>query len=225
MELLKANKFSTTTAIAVGSNTNSAEYIMDPDTSFQYVTSGLADDTTIGSITVSFDETTTISRIGMLGINLRGFNLFYDGVTANTFAITSTGATSTSQWTSNSETAMYLEVAAVQCTSVTLDMKTTIVANSEKAIGYFVASEERLTFPQIPAAKNYKPRRFSKEIMHQLSDGSMRIQSVATKHSADITLEYITTAFRNDLKTVFDLHEGMIFVPFGTTPLCMAISL
>lgn len=217
MELLKANLFLTSTSIVVDSNTASAEFIMDPDTSFQWVSSGFNNDLTTASMTINFDETVTVSRIALVGMNLKAFDMFYNGATANTFSITSTGDTTTSQYSSNSETSKFIQVTPVQCTSVTIDMKSTIVADAEKAIGYLVVSEEHVDFPRIPAAKDYKPQRFGKEIVHTLSDGSVRIQTVATKHSADVKLEYISESFRNSLKTIFDLHEGMIFVPFGTT--------
>lgn len=217
MELLKANLYLTTTSIVVGSNTDGASFIMDPDTSFQYVTSGFNDDLTTASVTINFDETLTVSRIALVGMNLKGFDLFYNGATASTFALTTTGDTTTSQWSTNSETAIYMQATAVQCTSVTLDMKTTQSANAEKALGYFLISEEHVDFTKIPAAKGYKPKINSTEVSHKLSDGSIRIQTVATKHAADVTIEYITTAFRDTLRTVFDLHDGMVFVPFGTT--------
>jgi len=217
VELLKANYILTTTSIVVGSNTETAEFMMDPDVSFQYVTSGDNSDLTTSSITINFDETTTVSRIAMLGHNAKDFTLFHNGTTANTFALTTTADTTVSDWSSNSATAIYMQTTPVQCTSVTLDITATIEANNEKALGYFVITEEHIDFPRIPAAKDYKPQRLSKEVIHKLSDGSTRIQAVATKHMADIKLDYITSSFRDDLKTVFDLHEGMIFVAFGTT--------
>lgn len=216
MELLKANFIQTTTGIVVESNTDTAKYIMVPDVSFQYQSSGFNDDNTTTSIRFNFDETLTVSRIALRGINLREFSMFYNGATASAFSILN-GATTASSWSSNSETGLYLQVTPVACTSVTLAMKKTMVANAEKALGYLVLSQEHIDFPTIPAAKDYKPIWDTKDVVHELSDGSTRIQAIASKWQVDVSLQYISESFRNSLKSVFDLHAGMIFVPFGTT--------
>lgn len=217
MELIKANYVNTTTAIVVNSNTTTAEYVMNPDVSFQYVSSGFNNDLTTATMRINFSETLTVSRIALVGINLKEFDLYYNGLTANAFALTTTGATTTSKWNANSETAMYLTCTPVACTSVSLDMKKTISANQEKAIGYFVLSQEHIDFTRIPSAKNYSPVIETEEVFHELSDGNKRIQVIADRWQVNIRLEYVTTAFRDSLKTIYNLHQGMVFVPFGTT--------
>jgi hypothetical protein len=217
MELLKPNYIDTVTSIIVNNNSSTVENILNPDLTYQFVSSGMNDDTTTTTMRIAFSETTLVSRIAIAGINLKKFNLYYDAATANTFALTSTGATITSRWITNSESAMYLQCTGVYCTSVSLDMYSTQVANSEKAIGYFVLSTERLNFTRIPAAKNYTPLRNAKEVIHSLSDGRTRIQTVSDMWSFDIKLEYIDETMRNSLRTIYDLHAPHIFVPFGTT--------
>lgn len=217
MELLKANYFDTTTGFVVNSATDTAEFVLLADTTFQYVSSGFNNDLTVASMRFNFSETVTISRIALAGINLKEFIIFYNGATANTFALTSTGATTASSWNANSETGLYLQCTPQACTSMTLEMKKTTTANSEKAVGYFVATQEHIDFSRIPSAKNYSPMVIPEEVVHRLSTGDTRIQSVADKWSFDIKLEYITTALRDSLYTIYRLHDGMIFVPFGTT--------
>jgi hypothetical protein len=217
VELIKQNYINTSTAIVVNSNTTSAELIMNPDTSFQHVSSGFNNDLTTSTFRVNFNETMTVSRIALVGMNLKDFDLYYDGVTSNAFALTTTSATTTSKWINNSETSMYLVCTPVACTSVSLDMKKTISPNSEKAIGYFVISQERIDFTRLPTANNYKPILETKEIAHKLSDGNTRLQVIADRWKVDVKLDYITASFRNSLRSIYNLHEGMIFVPFGTT--------
>lgn len=217
MELVKPNYIQTTTGFSVQSNTTAAKYLFNPDLSYQYVSSGYADDNTTTSIVVSFTETLTVSRVALMGINLKEFRLFYNGATANAFAFTSTSATTTSIFTSNSQTAMYFPCTPVACTSVTLDMKKTMVANVEKAIGYFMLSQEILDFPRIPSAKDYRIELSQKSIVHQLSDGNTRLQSIFLRYKAEVRFDHVTTSFRNDLRTVFNRRGGMIFVPFGTS--------
>lgn len=217
MELLKASYINTTTSIVVGSNTATAEYLMNPDTSFQYVTSGFNNDLTTASIRINFTETMSVSRIALCGINLKEFDVFYNGATANAFAMTTTASTTTSKWTSNSETSIYIQCTLVDCTSVTIDMKKTMVANKEKALGYLAVSRVALDFTKIPSAKNYTPLIDTQEVIHRLSDGNTRSQVIADRWKVNVRLDYVTEAFRNNLKAVYNLHEGLIFVPFGTT--------
>lgn len=217
MELLKANYFDTTTAAVVNSNTSTAEYLLNPDPSFQYVSSGFNNDLTTSTLRINFSETLTVSRIALVGMNLKDFTIFYNGATANTFALTSTGATTASNWTSNSETGMFLQCTPQACTSVSIDMKKTITANQEKALGYLVISQERLDFARIPAAKNYSPVIDTAQVTHRLSDGNTRLQVIAERWRAQVKLEYVSESMRNSLKDIYSLHEGLVFVPFGTT--------
>ena len=217
MEFVKKSFIDTTTAIVVGSNTLTAEYVMRRDLTYQYASSGFADDLTTASMVINFDATQSVSRIAMMGLNLKEFNLFYDGVTANTFAITSTSDTITSQWSTNSETSMYLQATPVNCTSVTLDMKATTVANSEKAIGYFLLSDTHLVFDRTPTAENYEPMIVPKETVQKLSDGGRRINRIDEKFNATVSYENITASFRNSLKDIYDLRTEMVFCAFPTS--------
>ena len=138
MEFIRKSFIVTTTSIVVNSNTATAANLMTRDPRYQYVSDSLAVDGTIATLRLNFDQTESVSRIALLGANLRQFRIYYNAVTANTFALTTTGATISSYWTTNSETAMYLVATPVDCTSVSIDMYSTIVANQNKAIGYLV---------------------------------------------------------------------------------------
>lgn len=215
MELLKANFLNTTTMITVNSATATAEHLMNPDTTFQYVSEDFDNDLTTVSLTIGFDQTTSVSRLAILGHNLKDFTIFYNGATANTLALLN-GPTSASSWTGNSETAQYLTFTPIDCTSITLDLKKTMVADSEKAIGYLVISEERSTFSRIPSARGYRPLYDAQEVQHRLSTGDIRIQTLTNKWNFEVSLNYIDTDFRDELKEIYDLHTSHIFVPFGT---------
>lgn len=217
MEFIKKNHVNTTSSISVDSGTLTVKNIINFDETFQYVTEDFNNDLTTGSVTYSFDETLTVDRIILRGMNLKDFTIFYDGVTANTFAMTTTAATTTSDWSSNSETAMFIRTTAVDVTSVTIDMSGTIVADSEKAIGYFSVSELKLDFPQIPAANGYKPVLKPQEVVHRMSDGSTRVHFIEEHWGAKIKFKHIPTSFRDDLKTVHGEKRKFAFAAFGTT--------
>ena len=217
MELWKPNYIDTTTSIVVNSNTDTAQYLMRPDTSYQYVSIGFNNDNTIATFKINFSETLTVSRIAIVGHNLREFRMFYNGATASTFALTSTGATTSSHFNANSETGLVLQATPVACTSVSLDMYKTMVANAEKAVGYLVITTERLSFDRRPAASGYKPLLNAEEVVHSLSDGRTRIQQVNNFWQAELEYRYLSESQRNSFRTIYDLHASHIFVPFGTT--------
>ncbi|RJP50524.1 MAG: hypothetical protein C4586_05935 [Anaerolineaceae bacterium] len=222
MEFLYKNYLQTSTQITVPSNDEIKEYVMLRDPTRQWFSESAANDSITASMTITFDETTAISRIGLAGMNLKGFRIFYNGSTANTFDLTNGGAavgpgTTTAHFSNNSETAMVLTTAQVQCTSITIDMYSTQEANSEKALGYLLLSDVLLDFARIPASSGYKPRINSEEIVHRMSDGGTKINVKDRKRDTDIKLKYISETFRDQLKDLYDEDTDFVFVAFPTT--------
>jgi hypothetical protein len=214
MEFLSQTLLETTTQIVVNSNTVTAEFLMDPDVRYQYFSDAFNNDALTATIKINFDSTQTISRISLMEFNAKKFNVYYNGVTANAFTITN--PTTTTQFITNSATNLYLACTSVDVTSVSFDLYSTIVANSEKAVGYVYLGANQLTFPRIPNASNYTPVRDPKEIIHELSDGGTRRQLIQTKWSTKIKFQYITESFRNSLKTIHESLNPFVYVPFGT---------
>lgn len=218
MELLRKNYVNTTTQLVVNSNTSTAGNVFLPDIRFQYSSDNFANDATTVTMRINFSETLTVDRIALVGHNLKKFNIYYGGVTANTFAFTSTGDTTVSQYLTNSSTAQYWQCTPVNCTSVSIDMYSTIVADQNKYIGYLVLSEKRTSFDgRVPAAQNYAPTLDPQNVVHKLSDGGTRIQTLEDKWNVQLSLDFVTQTARDELKAIFDDHDEMIFVPFGTT--------
>lgn len=218
MELLRRNYVNTSTQFVVNDNTSTAVNVLNPDTRFQYSSSNFANDLTTVTMRINFDETVTVDRIALVGHNLRAFTVFYNGVTANTLALTATSNTTTSDYSSNSATSHYFRFTPINCTSVSIDMKKTITADQNKYLGYLVISQKRTAFDgRVPSAENYLPMLEPKNVVHKLSDGGTRIQTLEDKWAAQISFDYVTKAARDELKEIFDDHEEVVFVPFGTT--------
>ena len=217
MELLRANFVNTTTQITVNDNTATAGYIFISDIRFQYSSVNFGNDLTTVSMTISFAETTTVDRIALVGHNLKSFTAFYNGATASTFALTS-GDTTVSDYSTNSATSHFFRCTPVDCTSVTFNFKSTITPNQNKYLGYLVISEMLTDFDgRVPSAANYTPEITTRSIVHRLSDGGTRVQTLEDKWSAELGFDFVTTSVRDSLRTIFDEHEDLVFCPFGTT--------
>lgn len=216
-ELLRANYANTSTQFVVNDNTATAVNVLIRDTRFQYASSTFANDATTVTMRISFNETLTVDRIALVSHNLKSFTLFYNGATANTFSITG-GDTTVSNYTTNSTTSHYFRCASVGVTSVSIDMKSTIVANKNKTIGFLAISEMLTDFGgRIPSAQSFKPSLKPENIVHTLSDGRKRIQTVGQVWEASFQLDFVTESIRDDLKEIFDDALPMLFCPFGTT--------
>jgi len=198
MEFITPSFIDTTTGITVDSNTLTVENVLNPDLTFQYITDDYANDLTTGSITFDFGSTQTVERIALMGMNLKEFDIYYDGVTANAFALT--GPTVTSSWLNNSESSIYLFTDTISCQTVTIDMKATQTANQEKALGYAIFSQQKLDFERIPAAKNF----------------STRVHNLGEKWETKIKFKYIEMDFRDDLYSVYNEHSPFMFAAFPT---------
>lgn len=217
MEFIKANFLNTTTMISLSPNTQTgiASNLFNRDPYYQFYTDGMNSDSTTQSITITFDSATNVSRIGLLDINLKEFSIFYNGVTANAFGLS--GPTTTSSWVNNSVTSMYLKVNTIACTSITIDMKKTMAADSEKIIGLVIFSDNYYETSRTPSSSNYKPKFMSKQVVHKLSDGGTRIHQVKNKWQVDISLDYILPSEKNSLYTIWGLLVPFNFIPFPTS--------
>jgi hypothetical protein len=216
MEFLKANFLNTTTQVTLSPNTGTSNRLFNRDPFVQFYTDGMADDSTTMSITIALAATTLVSRICLLDTNLKSFTLYYNGVTANTFAMSSTGQTTVSSFTSNSATSLYFKVNETAVSSVTLDMKATQVANKEKLLGLFYVGNIYYELAIGPSAKDYKPKRVNKQIVHKLVDGGTKIHRIKTKYKHDVKLQNISSSQAESLRSIWDLLVPFNFVPFGT---------
>lgn len=215
MEFIKYNLLNTTTQLTLDSNTALASNLFNRDYAFQFYTYGFNSDLTTSSITVTFDTTTPVSRIALIDTNLKDFTIFYNGSTANTFALTG-GDTSASDYTGNADANKYFRFATIQATSITINMSKTIVADQEKLLGLFIVSDLQLELSKIPSAKNYKPKVTPKQVVHKLSDGGSRIHKIRNKFETKLSLNYIDQTERDNLYDLYNAGVEFNFCPFGT---------
>jgi len=216
MDFLTPNIINTTTMITVNSNTTTVANLFNPDVYFQYFSDGLNNDATISTITITFDNTTSISRIALLDTNIKSFTVFYNGSTASTFTLLNANTT-TSNYSTNTQENLYFKFSTVQASSITIDMKTTQTANQEKRLGNLIISDTYYTLSRLPEAGGYKPKIESKQVVHKMSDGGTRIHNIRKKFALDISLDYLSETDRDNLKDIYELQNTFVFCPFGTT--------
>jgi hypothetical protein len=216
VEFLTVNLINTTTQIAVNSNTSTAENLFARDPFYQYYSTGFANDNTSSTITITFDETTPVSRIALLDTNFKNFYFYYNGATANSFNLVGADTT-TSSYTANADENKYFRFDTIMCSSITVVAKSTQVANQEKRLGLLVMSDLQLALTYIPAAGSYKPKRTPKQITHKLADGGTRIHNVRSKWDVQFSLDYIPTADRDALYELHSGGEAFNYCPFGTS--------
>ena len=201
--------------MTVNSGTNSVANLMARDETKQYSSFQFNNDLTTSSIQITFDNTTSVSRIALIGINAKSFRLFYNGDTSNALALQ--GDTSSSVWSSNSETSLYLAFDSISATQIDIEMTATQVADSEKILSYFGICDTKLDFTRFPDSKGYKALIDAQEIVHTLSDGGTRVNSLGEKFSLDLKLKAIPRAMRDSLRSIFMDKDDFIFSAFGTT--------
>jgi hypothetical protein len=218
MEFWYKNQLQTSTQIAVNSSSLLTYFMQIRDPRRQWVSSAFNNDSLCSTITISFDPAVTINRIALDNINWKKFNIYYNGATANALALTTTSATTTSQWTTNSESAMALMCSTLTgITSLTFDIYSTQVANAEKAIGWLCVSSQLLDFDKIPDAGSYDPNLNVEQREHKLSDGGTRIHTIERKFSASVKLRYISESFKDELYEVWRDADSFVFAPFPTS--------
>lgn len=211
--------------LAEGVTTTSKD-IFKRDPRNQFVSSGFANDLTTSVLRIrlnadaSASYTGTVSRIAIMNHNLKEFIVSTSADKSSTtghLVLTSTCHTTSAYWTSNSMASHYLAFASLAATDIYIHMTKTMVADSEKAIGYLSISHVLLDFPRTPGAQGYRINRDQVSVSHILSDGGRRIHILDEKIRAQISFDYITESFRDDLKDVYDSHDQLMFVPFPPT--------
>jgi hypothetical protein len=168
------------------------------------------------TITVEFASSRNINRIVLQNINLKAFRVYYNSNTANTFTLTSTADTTTSIFSQNSDTSLFLSFATVACTSIGIVSTVTIDANEEKKIGELWCLENRLTLERNPDAKSYKAKLDRREFVHEMAGGGWAQYIVDEYYSADIRFKYRDVSETALFKSLYQDRSEFVFIPFPT---------
>lgn len=216
MEILWQNFFNTSTMAVLGSNTAGAAYLFDRRPTRRYISVGDASDLTQTTIKVNFTATQTVSRVILQNINFKELRVFYNGATASTLSLTTTSGTTTSYWTNNSETSLYLMFADTNMTSLSIDIQSTMVANEEKKIGQLIITDQQFQFTRNPDRGGLSPEMRPKEITHTMSDGGTVVFRIRDKIRYSLSGTHRLASEISGLRAVYDTKLPLLFVPFPT---------
>lgn len=216
MEMLWQNFFNTSTLAVLDSNTAGAAYLFDRRPTRKYISVGYANDLTQTTIKVAFDSTQTVSRVILQNVNWKEFRVFYNGTTASTLALTTTCGTTASYWTGNSETSLYLMFTDTAMTSLSIDIKKTIVADEEKKCGQLIISDQQFQFTRNPDKGGLTPEMRPKEITHTMSDGGTVVFRIRDKIQYALSGTHRLSSEITGLRAVYDTKLPLVFVPFPT---------
>lgn len=206
--------FSNTVAASTG--TNQAN-IYDRDRETQWSSVG-SDDSTVETLTITFDSQATISRLFCVGMNWKNFTIQYDaggGYTdfSNVYSLKADAAAALISYSDNSETTRYFEFDAVAVNSVKITMNTTIVVDAEKTLIELYIGKEMGTFSDDVISKPNKAKinfDYGEKIITLSNVGSKRYQR-GEKFKGSLTLKQIDQS--NDqtiIYTMFDQGDFMI---------------
>jgi hypothetical protein len=218
MEFLSANLVNTTTMLSVERNSGvtSLPYVIDPDTTRQW----RASDSNLGTntcIQITFDQATEFDTI-IFYAPLRSFKIYRDGVTSTALSISGAATTTADYVNTSNVTNRYFFRLSQTYTATTLHFQCArvITSNGFLAVGYIYVGNQLLDFSRIPDASSYIPAIKPHQIVHEMSDGGIRTQTLSYNRSVQLKFRNISQTFRDELKSIYDLHSNFGFVAFNT---------
>lgn len=215
MTFYRSNFVNTTTMLTVTTGSTTVANVFDRKYDTQYASSGDASDATTTTLGIVFTTSKNISAIVLENINVKGFRVYYNSNTANTFTLLN-GDTTVSYWSQNSCTSMMLMFATVSVDSVCIDMSTTIIANSEKKVGEVWVLEKYHEFTYNPDSAGYDPSFYRKEYKHEMSDGGIVTYFIQDNYRAKVKRKYVDPSEYATLLAMYRLYDTLTFVPFPT---------
>jgi len=215
MEILTTNYLDTTTLISVSSGSDTASYLFNRKLDEYYESSGRNTNTSGITIGVTFASNKNISRIALQGHNFKDFTIYYNSNPANTFGLTNC-ATTVSDWTQNSSTALYLKFTTINVSSIFILATGTMAGSDEKYIAQLWINDKKFTFENNPDSKGYSPKLNVKEVEHEMSDGGITKYTFGDAFQTGIKLEYQSDTMYSYLYDLYADRQSFVFVPFPT---------
>jgi hypothetical protein len=189
------------TAVA-SSNTAAQNLALGSNQYLRWESNG-SDDTTQETLTLTFPNTVSVSRIFILGHNLKNFSITSnDGSFTNVNSLDGTGLTGISETAYNRETAYY-EFDAVSLDDLILTMDTTQTADEEKHVTQIIVTNELGTLAGFPELTNVQISR------NPTRDKTITGRSIIEKsyEARSFNLRLLNYPYQADVDILDSLHE------------------
>ena len=216
MEFITGNLLNTTTMATVNNGTSSVDNLFDGNNTSYFTSVGDNNDATTTTIRIEFSTSKNIDRIALENINWKGFKIYYNSNTANTFSLDAGSPTSASTWTGNSTTSLYLCFSTVAASIITFEITTTMDAAEEKEVGEMWIGSLAHRFVDNPDASGYDPKLDRHEYRHEMSDGGISTFVIQDNFKATVKRKYVDTSEFTDLKSLYQSNDEFMFIPFPT---------
>ncbi len=166
-----------------------------------------SDDITAETITITIPST-AMSRIFIVGHNLKDFSITYDvGLTAFTNVVGVDGTKTGIVETAFSENTAYYEFDSVTTTQINIIATKTQVANEQKYITVFITTDEIGTFEGYP---NVKPETDANEKRSQVQTGKYITQKNFETFRAQISSEHTDQGDINIIESMYESQEPFL---------------
>lgn len=207
-ELCGQNLLNTTSMFLADSGTGTLSYLYDRNTALDYTTDGYSGATST-TLNIVFDAPQSVSRILIQNHNLKAFKIYYNSVTANSF-------TPDCNITANSATNHYFAFSSVTVDSIQIQMDD-VIDSQERSIGELIITDLKTQFDINPSADNYDPKLFKQKVRHVMPDGGTSLFIVGNKFQAAMKLKYVSTAFKDELLSMYNDGTAFYFIPEPTS--------
>ena len=187
-----------------------APFIIDRNKYTRWLSVG-SNDTIMEFVIVEFPEQRTVSRLFLLDLNFKWLEiLWWDGFAWVPFSgVTALNGQSlvVARYTNYTETSSYFEISPVTTDQIMIRAKETHIANQQKYLNSFVATNELGTFQGFPVIRDAtKDKKLRKSIL--LNGRAFVVKSLEVmRFSIDFKNYPAPTPYSDDLDLVYDLFD------------------
>lgn len=209
MQFLTANLANTTTSISL--NTSTAGKLIDrTDSTFlaEFLT------TTSATFTANFTINNDMTTVVLKGCNFKNFSISHSGTN---FTLINADTT-TSSWSANSATNLYLRFATITVGTLTLIVNSNTAGSLTHTCQQVWLMESLHVLEFNPRSNGYQPLVKRQQYNHKLVGGGWTQYLLEESYiDTNIKLDFVSEVERVALKNLYDRRREFSFIPFPTS--------
>ena len=203
--------------IAASTGDSAADFAISMNRNLRWDSVG-SNDSTMETLTITFDSSKTFDRIFLVGMNAKDFKIFYDTSSdfANVTALDGTAAKiDVTNWT---EDTAYFEFDEVTASSILIQIFNTQTANAEKYVTLAAVTSELGTFNGFP---DVRPTIDANEKRAQVQSGKYITQKNFEVFEANLSSEHTDQTDITLMDTIYESQDPFLLWlcggKYGTT--------